>query len=58
MNGDGYSDILIGASSYNGNKGRAYLYYGNVSMNNVSDMIFKGRMQMIILDFHLPAEVI
>ncbi len=29
VNGDGYSDILVGAPSYNGNTGRAALYLGS-----------------------------
>ncbi|MBN2005368.1 MAG: FG-GAP repeat protein [Anaerolineae bacterium] len=28
VNGDGYGDVIVGASSYNDN-GRAYVYYGN-----------------------------
>ncbi len=35
VNGDGYSDIIIGASGYDGsagaNEGRAYVYYGGIS---------------------------
>ena len=29
VNGDGYADILVGASGYNGARGRACVYYGN-----------------------------
>jgi hypothetical protein len=29
INGDGYSDFIIGAPSYNANDGRSYLIYGN-----------------------------
>ena len=43
VNGDGYSDVIIGAHYYNGNTGKAYVYYGNesgglranVSQNNI-----------------------
>ena len=31
VNGDGYSDVIIGARSYLSNKGKAYVYYGNSS---------------------------
>ena len=42
VNGDGYSDVIVGASYYNSNTGRAYIYYGGVSMNNVADVIMTG----------------
>ncbi|MBK8983698.1 MAG: FG-GAP repeat protein [Ignavibacteria bacterium] len=42
VNGDGYSDILIGAQGYQILKGRAYLFYGGTAMNNVPDMIMTG----------------
>lgn len=29
VNGDGYDDILVGAHTYNGHQGRAYLYLGS-----------------------------
>ncbi|MBV6479508.1 MAG: hypothetical protein HGGPFJEG_02282 [Ignavibacteria bacterium] len=40
VNGDGYSDIIIGASAYNGNTGRSYLFYGGETMDNTADVIF------------------
>jgi len=42
VNGDGYSDILIGAQGYQTLKGRAFLFYGGSNMNNVPDMILTG----------------
>jgi len=42
VNGDGFSDVIIGADRYNSNQGRAYIYYGGSSMNNVADVIFTG----------------
>ncbi|HPG40890.1 MAG TPA: FG-GAP-like repeat-containing protein [bacterium] len=42
VNGDGYKDVLIGAWAYNGNAGRAYLYYGGQSMDTVADVIITG----------------
>jgi hypothetical protein len=31
LNGDGYGDIAVGASGYNSNTGRTYVYYGSAS---------------------------
>ena len=42
VNGDGFSDVIVGASNYNTNTGRAYLYYGGASMNNVADGVMTG----------------
>ena len=42
VNGDGYSDVIVGAWGYNSKKGRAYIYYGGVNMNNVADIIMTG----------------
>ena len=42
VNGDGYSDVIIGARGYNSNTGRANLYYGGASMNNTVDVSFVG----------------
>jgi len=43
VNGDGYSDVIVGASSYNGaSNGRAYIFYGGASMNNVADVYMTG----------------
>ncbi len=29
INGDGYADFIVGSSTYNGNKGRVSIFYGN-----------------------------
>ncbi|NOX19613.1 MAG: hypothetical protein GXO87_15200 [Chlorobi bacterium] len=42
VNGDGYDDVIVGAHQYNSNTGRAYLYYGGSSMNNVADVTMDG----------------
>ena len=42
INGDGYSDVIIGANTYSSNTGRAYIYYGGSSMNNAADVTFTG----------------
>ena len=41
VNGDGYSDVIIGAYAYS-NTGRAYIYYGGAGMNNIADVIMTG----------------
>jgi len=42
VNGDGYSDVIVGAYGYSTNKGRAYIFYGGASMNNTADVIMTG----------------
>jgi hypothetical protein len=42
VNGDGYSDVIIGAWAYSSQKGRAYIYYGGSSMNNTADVVMTG----------------
>lgn len=42
VNGDGYSDILIGNWGYSGNTGKAYIFYGGIIMNNVVDITMTG----------------
>ena len=42
VNGDGYSDVIVGASGYSANTGRTYVYYGGASMNNTADMTMTG----------------
>ena len=42
VNGDGYSDIIIGASGYSSdqsNEGRAYVYYGSFNGVNLKDPV-------------------
>jgi hypothetical protein len=45
VNGDGYSDVIVGA---NGNDaggpdaGRAYIYFGGANMDNIADVTFTG----------------
>ena len=45
VNGDGYCDVIVGAC-YNdaggSNAGRAYIYFGGSSMNNIADVILTG----------------
>ena len=45
VNGDGYSDVFVGAYYATGGfstSGRAYIYYGAYNMNNGADIIFSG----------------
>src|SRR5262245_5620949 len=45
VNGDGYSDVLVGALNYSAsgvNAGRVYLYLGGPSMDNVPDLVLTG----------------
>ena len=42
VNSDGYDDVIVGAYGYNSFTGRAYVYYGGASMNNVADVIMTG----------------
>ncbi|MCB0729359.1 MAG: FG-GAP repeat protein, partial [Ignavibacteriae bacterium] len=42
VNGDGYSDVIVGAYGYNSSTGRAYIYYGGAVMNNIADVILTG----------------
>lgn len=48
VNGDGYSDIIIGAYLHNAggeDAGRAYIYFGGTSMDNVVDVILTGEAE-------------
>ena len=42
VNGDGYSDVIIGADRYSSFTGRAYIYFGGASMNNIADVTMTG----------------
>ena len=42
VNGDGYSDVLVGGYGYSSFTGRAYIYYGGASMNNSVDVTLTG----------------
>ncbi len=42
VNGDGYSDVIVGASGYSSSTGRAYIFLGGAVMNNVADVTMTG----------------
>jgi hypothetical protein len=45
VNADLYSDVIVGAplnDAAGGDAGRAYIFYGGASMNNVPDVILTG----------------
>lgn len=42
VNGDGYSDVIVGAFGNSSNAGRTYIYYGGAAMNNVADLTMSG----------------
>jgi len=46
VNGDGFADVYVGAWAYSSSKGRAYLYYGGASMNNVVDIFMTGETSL------------
>ncbi|MBK8552923.1 MAG: FG-GAP repeat protein [Ignavibacteria bacterium] len=45
VNGDGYSDVIIGASLYSSYRGKAYIFLGSQSMNNTVDIIMTGEAE-------------
>lgn len=42
VNGDGYSDVIVGAYAISAFTGSAYLYYGGANMDTISDVTFTG----------------
>jgi hypothetical protein len=42
FNGDGFDDIAVSAPSYDGGKGRVYIFYGGSNSDNTPDLIFEG----------------
>lgn len=42
INGDGYSDLVVGARLYGSGTGRAYIYYGGLTFDNTPDVILQG----------------
>jgi hypothetical protein len=44
VNGDGFRDVIVGAYGYSSNKGRAYIFLGGSSMDNVADVTMTGEL--------------
>ncbi|MBK8552922.1 MAG: VCBS repeat-containing protein [Ignavibacteria bacterium] len=42
VNGDGFSDVIVGAFIIHQGIGRSYIFFGGSSMNNTSDVIMTG----------------
>ncbi len=42
VNGDSYSDVIVGAIGYLSTFGRGYIYFGSSSMNNIADVTMTG----------------
>ena len=42
VNADGFDDVIVGASGYNNNTGRSYIYFGGNVMNNIADVTLTG----------------
>jgi len=45
VNGDGYSDVIVGAyhnAAGGSNAGRSYIYFGGTSMDNIADVTMTG----------------
>jgi hypothetical protein len=46
IDGDGYTDLIVGAQSHNSSKGRAYLYYGGPNgLGRNPDAFFDGELE-------------
>jgi len=42
VNGDGYSDVIVGAPLHDDGYGRAYIYFGGSAMDTASDIVLTG----------------
>ncbi|MEE9429567.1 MAG: integrin alpha, partial [Melioribacteraceae bacterium] len=42
VNGDGYSDVIVGAYGNNSYTGKSYIYFGGSTMNSTPDVIMTG----------------
>ncbi len=51
VNGDGYDDVIVGAYNDNYEVGRAYIYYGGTSMDNIPDVTLKGDETSVYFGF-------
>ncbi|MBK6877122.1 MAG: FG-GAP repeat protein [Ignavibacteria bacterium] len=42
VNGDGYSDVIVGQDAYSAYTGRAFIYFGGPVMDNNADVTMTG----------------
>ena len=42
VNGDGFSDVIVSGHTFSSNRGRAYIYYGGLIMDNSPDKTIEG----------------
>ncbi len=42
VNGDGFSDIIVGEKSYDGDRGRSFIYFGGSQMDTLADVVITG----------------
>jgi len=55
VNGDGYSDVIVGADGYSSAKGRAYIYFGGTAMNNIADVTMTGEVVNISFGYSVSS---
>ncbi|HMQ70343.1 MAG TPA: FG-GAP-like repeat-containing protein, partial [Ignavibacteria bacterium] len=48
VNGDGFSDVIVGARGYSGVTGRAYIFYGGLSFDNIADVVITGEASSVL----------
>ncbi len=44
LNNDGYDDLIVGAYGWSSQTGRAYIYFGGASMDDIPDLILQSEM--------------
>jgi|WetSurSiteA1Bulk_404760.scaffolds.fasta_scaffold01023_4 hypothetical protein len=55
VNDDGYDDVAVGASGYNTNTGRVYIFFGGNSMETTADVTFTGEASGSFFGYSLSA---
>ncbi|HRI47279.1 MAG TPA: FG-GAP-like repeat-containing protein [Ignavibacteriaceae bacterium] len=43
VNNDGFDDVIVGAHRFNSSTGKAYIYFGGNSMDNLTDVTLTGK---------------
>ena len=44
VNGDGYTDIVVGASNHESGRGRVYVFYGGPGADTIPDLVLEGSL--------------